>query len=94
MAGDTQPLEILLHLPLLCEDKVNFSVALSHCARSNLSAASFQNVPYVFVRSKTALGRACGVTRPVIAASVTTNEAKELSSQIQTIKLAIEKLLY
>jgi len=73
MAGDTQPLEILLHLPLLCEDK---------------------NVPYVFVRSKTALGRACGVTRPVIAASVTTNEAKELSSQIQTIKLAIEKLLY
>jgi len=73
MAGDTEPLEILLHLPLLCEDK---------------------NVPYVFVRSKTALGRACGVTRPVIAASVTTNEAKELSSQIQTIKLAIEKLLY
>ena len=23
MAGDTEPLEILLHLPLLCEDKVS-----------------------------------------------------------------------
>jgi len=41
-----------------------------------------------------ALGRACGVTRPVIAASVTTNESKELSSQIQTIKLGIEKSIY
>lgn len=26
-----------------------------------------QNVPYVFVPSKAALGRACGVSRPVIA---------------------------
>ena len=24
MAADTEPLEILLHLPLLCEDKVGF----------------------------------------------------------------------
>lgn len=73
LTGDTEPLEILLHLPLLCEDK---------------------NVPYVFLRSKTALGRACGVTRPVIAASVTTSESRELASQIDTIKLAIEKLMY
>ena len=47
LAADSEPLEILLHIPLLCEDK---------------------NVPYVFVRSKQALGRACGVSRPVIAA--------------------------
>lgn len=72
MAADTEPIEILLHLPLLCEDK---------------------NVPYVFVPSKIALGRACGVARSVISASVTTNEASELKSQIETIKLAIEKLL-
>ncbi|KAJ6463853.1 ribonucleoprotein-associated protein [Mycena polygramma] len=72
LTADTEPLEILLHLPLLCEEK---------------------NVPYIFVPSKAALGRACGVTRPVISASVTTSESKELSSQIQTIKLAIEKLL-
>jgi len=72
MAADTEPLEILLHLPLLCEDK---------------------NVPYVFVPSKQALGRACGVSRPVIAASVTTNEGSELKSQILTLKTSIEKLL-
>ncbi|KAJ9051948.1 RNA binding protein snu13 [Entomophthora muscae] len=72
MAGDAEPLEILLHLPLLCEDK---------------------NVPYVFVPSRAALGRACGVTRAVIAVSVTTNEASDLKSQIQAIKQQIESLL-
>ncbi|CDO73560.1 hypothetical protein BN946_scf185014.g30 [Trametes cinnabarina] len=73
LTADTEPLEILLHLPLLCEEK---------------------NVPYVFVPSKAALGRACRVTRPVIAASITTNENKELSSQIQTIKHEVDKLTY
>ncbi|KAG0020198.1 NHP2-like protein 1 [Podila clonocystis] len=72
MTADTEPIEILLHLPLLCEDK---------------------NVPYVFVSSKTALGRACGVSRPVIAASVTSNEGSDLKAQILAIKLQIEKLL-
>ncbi|XP_058206847.1 uncharacterized protein LOC131320233 isoform X1 [Rhododendron vialii] len=72
MAADAEPLEILLHLPLLAEDK---------------------NVPYVFVPSKQALGRACGVTRPVIACSVTSNEGSQLKSQIQQLKDAIEKLL-
>merc|ERR1711904_396708 len=72
LAADTEPLEILLHLPLLAEDK---------------------NVPYVFVPSKQALGRACGVSRPVIACSVTTNEGSQLRSQIDQIKLKIEKLL-
>ena len=71
MTADTEPIEILLHLPLLCEDK---------------------NVPYVFLPSKTALGRACGVSRPVIAASVTTNEARELNAQITSIKAQIEKV--
>ncbi|CAM9300676.1 unnamed protein product [Choristocarpus tenellus] len=72
MAADAEPLEILLHLPLLCEDK---------------------NVPYVFVPSKVALGRACGVSRPVISASVTSNEASQLMGQIQTLKTQIEQLL-
>merc|ERR1711898_6124 len=72
MAADAEPLEILLHLPLLCEDK---------------------NVSYVFVRSKQALGRACGVTRPVIAASVTVNEGSQLKPQIQTLRNEIERLL-
>lgn len=72
MTADAEPLEILLHLPLLCEDK---------------------NVPYVFIRSKTALGRACGVSRPVIACSVTASEGSQLKSQITTIQNSIEKLL-
>nr|QBH73560.1 ribosomal protein l7ae [Isotomurus palustris] len=72
MAADAEPLEILLHLPLLCEDK---------------------NVPYVFVRSKQALGRACGVSRPVISASVTINEGSQLKPQITAIQREIEKLL-
>ena len=72
MAADAEPLEILLHLPLLCEDK---------------------NVPYVFVPSKMALGRSCGVSRPVIAASITTNEGSQLKNQIQSLKDQIEKLL-
>lgn len=72
MAADASPIEIVLSLPLLCEDK---------------------NVPYVFVPSKIALGRACGVTRPVIAASVTSNDASQLKSQINQIKDEIERLL-
>ncbi|XP_004533423.1 NHP2-like protein 1 homolog [Anastrepha obliqua] len=72
MAADTEPIEILLHLPLLCEDK---------------------NVPYVFVRSKQALGRACGVSRPIVACSVTTNDGSQLKSQIQSIQHEIERLL-
>lgn len=99
MAGDTEPIEILLHLPLLAEDKVSLSPlssmirvctgTYSACSPST-SLASFyvrgaggrrlvgvlwfdwcarllgvQNVPYVFVPSKAALGRACGVSRPV-----------------------------
>lgn len=72
MAADAEPLEIILHLPLLCEDK---------------------NVPYVFVRSKQALGRACGVSRPIIACSVTSNEGSQLKPQITDIQQEIEKLL-
>jgi U4/U6 small nuclear ribonucleoprotein SNU13 len=43
--------------------------------------------------SKVALGRACGVSRPVIACSITTNEASQLKSTIDAMKLKIEQLL-
>jgi U4/U6 small nuclear ribonucleoprotein SNU13 len=49
LAADTEPLEIILHLPLLCEDK---------------------NVPYVYVPKQADLGRACGVSRNIIAAVI------------------------
>eukprot|EP01123_Difflugia_compressa_P013221 TRINITY_DN6002_c0_g1_i1.p1 TRINITY_DN6002_c0_g1~~TRINITY_DN6002_c0_g1_i1.p1 ORF type:complete len:127 (+),score=20.60 TRINITY_DN6002_c0_g1_i1:44-424(+) len=72
MAADAEPIEILLHLPLLCEDK---------------------NVPYVFVPSKVALGRSCGVSRPVIACSITSNESSDIKGQIENLKDQIERLL-
>jgi U4/U6 small nuclear ribonucleoprotein SNU13 len=72
LAADTSPLAILLHLPLLAEDK---------------------NTPYVYVPSKLALGRATGVSRPVIAASITTNEASDLAGQIRSIKDKVERLM-
>jgi ribosomal protein L7Ae-like RNA K-turn-binding protein len=72
LAADTEPLAILLHLPLLCEDK---------------------NVPYVFVNSRSALGRACGVSRSVIACSILSNEGSQLKNSINQVKDAVEKLL-
>ena len=72
LAADAEPLEILLHLPLVCEDK---------------------NVPYVFVRSKIALGRACGVSRAVIACAITSKEMSVLDPRITEIKNAVEKIL-
>ncbi|XP_020277983.1 NHP2-like protein 1 homolog [Pseudomyrmex gracilis] len=72
LAADAQPLEILLHLPLLCEDK---------------------NVPYVFVNSKTTLGRSCGVNRPVVACSVISGEGSPLKQQIREVTKLIEKFL-
>nr|GMC91899.1 NHP2-like protein 1 [Ipomoea batatas] len=112
--ANEEPLEILLHLPLLAEDKS----ILAPCKKLNNSLIKGNgyidewvlykntgnpqfdelglinlNVPYVFVPSKQALGRACGVTRPVIACSVTSNEGSQLKSQITQLKDAIEKLL-
>ncbi|KAK2033288.1 ribosomal protein L7Ae/L30e/S12e/Gadd45 family protein [Colletotrichum zoysiae] len=71
LASDTLPLSIVLHLPLLAEDK---------------------NVPYVYVKSKTALGRACGVSRAVIAASITSNEGSELAGPIRALRDKVERL--
>ena len=71
LAADADPLAIILHLPLLAEDK---------------------NVPYIYVPSKMALGRACGVSRPVIAASINSNEGSDLSKPINALKDKIERL--
>jgi U4/U6 small nuclear ribonucleoprotein SNU13 len=109
MAADTEPLEILLHLPLLCEDKVRptarSEILLSgphdyHAPSDfssplplSLSLPPLQNVPYVFVPSKVALGRACGVSRPVVSCSILSNDASQLSTQITAIRSKIEQLL-
>ena len=93
LAADTEPLEILLHLPLLCEDKVCWCLLAVAPEQLCLDQFCLQNVPDVFVPSKQALGRACGVSRPVIAASVTVNEGSQLKPQIQTLRNEIERLL-
>ncbi|KAI9734625.1 MAG: RNA binding protein snu13 [Cirrosporium novae-zelandiae] len=56
-------------------------------------AAEDKNISYVYVPSKMALGRACGISRPVIAASITTNEGSELKSQIQALKNTVKELM-
>jgi U4/U6 small nuclear ribonucleoprotein SNU13 len=71
LCADTTPLSIVLHVPLLAEDK---------------------NTPYVYVPSKMHLGRACGVSRSVIAACITTNEGSELAGQIRAMRDKIERL--
>ncbi|EGC36844.1 hypothetical protein DICPUDRAFT_150645 [Dictyostelium purpureum] len=71
LAADAEPLEILLHIPLLCEDK---------------------NIPYVFVPSKSELGRACDVSRPVVACSVIVDDKSQLKSQINSVKDALDRL--
>ncbi|KAH8911043.1 putative 13 kd U4/U6.U5 snRNP associate protein [Coniochaeta sp. PMI_546] len=70
LAADTTPLSIVLHIPLLCEDK---------------------NTPYIYVPSKLALGRATGVSRPVVSVSITSNEASDLSSKIKAIREKVER---
>lgn len=93
MAADAEPLEILLHLPLLCEDKVRLGERDCPTLHSPTAPAPPpQNVPYVFVPHKQALGRSCGVSRPVISCSITTNEGSQLKNQIQQLKDSIEKL--
>ncbi|PYI08376.1 putative 13 kd U4/U6.U5 snRNP associate protein [Aspergillus sclerotiicarbonarius CBS 121057] len=71
LAADTTPLAIVMHLPLLCEDKA---------------------VNYVFVPSKAQLGRACGVSRDVIAVTINANEASDLHPQIKRLKDKVERL--
>eukprot|EP00818_Percolomonas_sp_WS_P010206 CAMPEP_0117442078 /NCGR_PEP_ID=MMETSP0759-20121206/3964_1 /TAXON_ID=63605 /ORGANISM="Percolomonas cosmopolitus, Strain WS" /LENGTH=130 /DNA_ID=CAMNT_0005233951 /DNA_START=147 /DNA_END=539 /DNA_ORIENTATION=- len=73
LSADATPLEILLHIPLLCEDK---------------------NVPYIFVPSRSALGRACGLSREVIAACLLVNDRnKSLSKQMDNLQDAIERIM-
>lgn len=120
MAADTEPLEILLHLPLLCEDKVRcIPNRMARRSPLHVMIVYFIYVPirmsptylclprrvsynrFVFYQTHVehlihffvALGRACGVSRPVIACSVTINEGSQLKPQITSLQQSIEKLL-
>ncbi|OQE41413.1 hypothetical protein PENCOP_c005G02741 [Penicillium coprophilum] len=50
------------------------------------------NVPYVFVPSKQSMGRACAVSRPIIAVTITSNYASELAQNIEQTKSKVERL--
>merc|ERR1711937_568655 len=72
LAADTEPLEIILHLPLLCEDK---------------------NAPYVYVGKQADLGRACGVSRNIIAVAILAQNDGPIAGQMTELKNKIELLL-
>jgi U4/U6 small nuclear ribonucleoprotein SNU13 len=103
MAADAEPIEIILHLPLLCEDKnVPYVFVPRYANKYMISICGPTGTKHelslhgltVFSRySKVALGRACGVSRPVIACSITTNEASQLKNTIEGMKIKIEQLL-
>ena len=72
LASDTEPLEIILHLPLLCEDK---------------------NVPYVYIGKQADLGRACGVSRNIIAVAIISTEGSSIQAPVKELKDKVEQLL-
>ena len=72
LAADTEPLEIILHLPLLCEDK---------------------NVPYVCVGKQADLGRACGVSRNIIAVAILAQHDGPINGTVKEMKDKVEQLL-
>jgi U4/U6 small nuclear ribonucleoprotein SNU13 len=52
-----------------------------------------KGVPYIVVPSKSALGRACGGSREIVAISVTGTEGSELAGLIEGLKELIEMQL-
>ena len=73
MAADADPIELLAHMPTLCEER---------------------SVPYCFVKEAAFLGRACGISRPVICCSIVANENSTLKTQLDTLKDNLEILFY
>jgi len=82
IAADTEPLEIVLHLPLLCEEKVSFQLA---------TFTLLKNVPYIYVSSKQELGAICGTSRNVIAVAIIKNKLSALNNTIYSLRDEIEK---
>ena len=102
LAADAEPLEILLHIPLLCEDKnvpyvfvqskqgryIQMLIIFFWLCKSVLQFTNLYDISFF-----QALGRACGVSRPVVSACITQNEGSQIKPQIITIQQEIEKLL-
>ena len=83
---------------LMCEvSNCNCSLYIkcisNFCIIVTPSSIPLHHIKMSYLNSKIALGRACGVSRPVIACSITTNEASQLKSLIDGMKIKIEQLL-
>jgi U4/U6 small nuclear ribonucleoprotein SNU13 len=91
LAADTQPLSIVLHIPLISEEK-NVPYVVGDTS-SDIDGGEEANMSALqYVPSKVALGRACGVSRAVIAVSLTSNEASDLNSKIRALRDKVERL--
>ena len=90
LAADTEPLEIILHLPLLCEDKVSQTLQI---IVTIFGIFVFQNVVYVYVPKQADLGRACGVSRNIVAATVLRDPDGPLADKIQKLQDKIESIV-
>ena len=72
----------MLHLPLLCEEKV---------LKSCYFALFCKNVPYIYISSKQELGAICGTSRNVIAVAIIKNKTSHLNEQIYKMRDEIER---
>lgn len=50
-------------------------------------------MPYVYVAKQADLGRACGVSRNIVAATILRNPESALASKVNTMKDKVEQLL-
>ena len=80
---------ICFNLTKVVYSSVTFPLTIPFSTHTSILAGIFLYTLF----SKIALGRACGVSRPVIACSITTNEASQLKSTIDGMKIKIEQLL-
>jgi U4/U6 small nuclear ribonucleoprotein SNU13 len=94
LAADTTPLSIVLHIPLISEEKNVPYVVCSPPVRKRRSRQKESTLTHLpqYVPSKVALGRACGVSRSVIAVALTSNEASDLNSKIRALREKVERL--
>lgn len=73
MAADADPIELLSHMPTLCEER---------------------SIPYCFIKEAAGLGRACGISRPVICCCIVVDENSSLKTQLDALKDNLEILFY
>lgn len=80
----------MCHMFLSDQNKVCINYGKLYMNKHTIILLKFVYCMYLYF---TALGRACGVSRPVIACSITSDEGSQLRPQIQQVQTEIERLL-